>query len=105
MTNPVPEGDSVQAVSVTSAANPVQQGTAIPVFGYANINSLGAKGIKGGAAMRVRVLTDAEMSWNGGPYVLEGRPLAMPVVPAPAGLPITGGPIIAIYVVGGVAPT
>ena len=105
MTNPVPEGASVQAVSVTTAANPVQQGTAIPVYGYADINSLGAKALTAGAAMRVRVLTNAEMSWNGGSYVLEGRPLAMPVVPAPAGMPVTGGPIIAIYVVGGIAPT
>jgi len=48
-------------------------------------------------ALRVKVLTSADLIQNGGGYRVEGRPYALPVYTAPSGLEVAGGEAIAIY--------
>lgn len=91
----LPEGGAALPVSVTTTRK-VQGGAAIPVYGYMTAPTDGRPAL-GGPAVPVRVLTAADLKVNGGQWTLEGRPYAMPVYTAPAGVKVMGGPALAVY--------
>lgn len=88
------KGGGLIPVRRTSGGH-VQGGPARRVYGYP-ANPSNRPG-EGGAAIPVRVLTAADLKQNGGQYELEGDPVAMPVYDAPAGTPVQGGPVLAVY--------
>lgn len=82
-----------------NTTGPVQGGPAKRVYGYTA--APGDRPAIGGPAQPVRVLTDADLRANGGDYVLDGDPVAMPIYDAPAGARVVGGPALAVYPVNG----
>lgn len=98
-----PEAGPAQSVVVVNDSQ-VEGGPAIPVFGWTG-NPTDGRGIEGAPAIRVKVITAADLDINGGHYWLEGRPFAVPV----AGSSIvpfdsTGNIAIAVYIVNGWTP-
>lgn len=89
------EGGAAVPVSIDTARK-VQGGAAIPVYGYTAAPTDGRRALAG-PAMPVRVLTAADLKQNGGQWTLEGRPYAMPVYTAPAGMVVRGGAAQAVY--------
>lgn len=75
---------------VSDSARPTSGGVAIPVYLYTS-GSAGA-----GSATPVRFISASELRVNGGQYVLEGRPTAMPII-AVTGRAVQGGSAIAVY--------
>ncbi len=86
------------AVPVKQSDEPVVGGKVIPVYGYTH-NTVGERGVKGGAAYPVRVISDAEMA--SGEYVLDGQIMALPVCAAEEGAAVMGGNATPVYLVGG----
>ncbi len=100
MTTPVvptqPEAGPAQSVVVVTDTF-VEGGPAIPVYGWTGQPTDG-RAIEGGPALRVKVITDADLAINGGKYWLEGRLFAMPVSGSATVPAITQGNVaIAVY--------
>lgn len=93
MTLPI-SGQNAQPVSVVT--DEVTIGApAFPVYGYDSVPT--DRGVLAGAALRVKVLSASDLLENGGRYVLQGSPIAVPVYSVPAEYPVQGNVAIAVY--------
>lgn len=90
-----PDGGPAIPVQVVTSTER-EGGSAIPVYGYATLPTDG-RTVEGRPARRVVVISDADLIQNGGRYILEGRPYALPVMTAPAGSEVEGNIPIAVY--------
>ncbi len=87
-------GNAIPAVVVVGQMP--QGNVAIPVYLYATYPT--DRPVEGGAPRPIIQVTDADMSWNGGQYQLEGRPYAMPMFLNNNSTPQGGAPLV-VYVV------
>jgi hypothetical protein len=96
MTTPtiIPYPDGTATVPMVQSTNPVGGHLAIPVY---NMGTL--KDSQGAGAVQVLIITDADLTANGGQYDLEARTAALPVTFVSNGVPIQGGAVIPVYVV------
>lgn len=80
MTTHIGAGPIIPVTSITEGAPPNASvgGPAIPVYVYTSIPA--GRQRSGGKPLRVRFLSASDLRQNGGAYVLEGRPQAMPVI-------------------------
>lgn len=96
MSNPTQsQAGAAQPVKVIAGGAKIG-GLAIPVYGYATQPTDG-RGVLGGPAIPVIVLTAADLIENGGTYELNGMPEAMPVITAPATQAVLGQDPIAVF--------
>lgn len=86
------------AVPVSQSTEPMAGNKVVPVYGY-RPDTVGNRGVDGGSAFPVRVMTDADMA--SGNYVLDGQIMALPVCAVTDGRPVLGGPATPIYLMGG----
>jgi hypothetical protein len=75
----------------------VKAGPAIRVYGYKAAPA--DRSSVGGAALPIKIITDADLRQNGGAYVLTGDIQAIPVYTASASSGVQAGPAIPVYVV------
>lgn len=76
-----PSGNN--AIPVVITTDPPNGCAAIPVWGYVGYPD--DCGVIGGRAVRVYVVSDAELKQNGGQFYVQGRPSPMPIFSPPDG--------------------
>jgi hypothetical protein len=99
MTTSIPvRGDSAQAVTTSVSSTTIGR-VAFNGYLFASAAAAQAAGfnVEAGPALPVYVVSAAELA--AGTFIVEGDPMATPLYPAPAGMPIAGQNPIPVVIV------
>lgn len=86
------------AMPVVQVDDEPQGGNALPIYLYVAQPTDGRE-VMGGAALRVKIITDADLAQNGGAYRLVGAGCAVPCIEKDMPYPAQGNTAIAVYIV------